>query len=130
MRDFRVRHDQYGARDIEGVYHQERDQRFGGGDWRGAFFQHIREDLDHVESNTFPFGGDQARLARTKYELDELQQKLSQGFYDEQELDEAMGALQVVVQTNRLGARDREILTDDLARMSDFRVRHDQFGAR
>ena len=130
MRDFRLRHDQYGARDIEGVYHQERDQRFGGNDWRARFFQHIREDLDHVESNTFPFGGDQARLARTKYELDELQQKLARGIYDEQELDEAMGALEVVVSSNRLGPRDRQILSDDLTRMRDFRIRHDQFGAR
>jgi len=130
MSDFRVRHDQYGARDIEGLYHQERDQRFAGNNWRATFFEHMREDLDHVESNTFPFGGDQARLGRTKYELDELQQKLAQGVYDEQELDEVMGALQVVVDANRLGPRDRQILTDDLARMRDFRVRHDQYGAR
>jgi hypothetical protein len=130
MSEFRMRHDQYGARDIEGTYHRERDERFGGNDWRTMFFQHIREDLDHVESNTFPFGGDQARLARTKFELDELQEKLARGIYDEQELDEAMGALQVVVSSNRLGPRDRDILTDDLARMRDFRIRHDQFGAR
>lgn len=130
MQDFRVRHDQYGARDVEGVYHRERDQRFSGNDWRATFFQHIREDLDHVESNTFPFGSDSARLARTKFELDELQQKLAQGTYDEQELDEAMGALQVVVSSNRLGVRDRQVLTDDLTRMRDFRIRHDQFGAR
>jgi hypothetical protein len=130
MRDFRMRHDEYGARDIEGVYHRERDQRFGGNDWRARFFQHIREDLDHVESFTFPFGGDQARLARTKFELDELQQKLARGVYDERELDEATEALQVVVSSNRLGPRDREILSDDLARMRDFRIRHEQFGAR
>ena len=130
MRDFRMRHDEYGARDIEGVYHRERDQRFGGNDWRARFFQHIREDLDHVESFAFPFGGDQARLARTKFELDELQQKLARGVYDERELDEATEALQVVVSSNRLGPRDREILSDDLARMRDFRIRHEQFGAR
>jgi hypothetical protein len=130
MADFRIRHDEYGARDIEGVYHRERDQRFDGNDWRARFFQHIREDLDHVESNTFPFGGDQARLSRTKFELDELQDKLARGVYDEQELDEAIGALQVVVSSNRLGPRDRQILSDDLARMRDFRIRHDQFGAR
>jgi hypothetical protein len=55
---------------------------------------------------------------------------LARGVYDEQELDEAMGALQVVVDANRLGPRDRQILTDDLARMRDFRIRHDQYGAR
>jgi uncharacterized protein YfkK (UPF0435 family) len=130
MRDFRVRHDDFGARDVEGVYHREREQRFNGNDWRAMFFQHIREDLDHVDANTFPFGRDEARLGRTKFELDELQQKLAQGVYDERELDEAMGALQMVVSSNRLGVRDREVLTDDLARMREFRMRHEQFGAR
>jgi len=55
---------------------------------------------------------------------------LARGIYDEQELDEAMGALEVVVSSNRLGPRDRQILTEDLTRMRDFRIRHDQFGAR
>jgi hypothetical protein len=130
MRDFRIRHDQYGARDIEGPYHRQRDQRFSGNDWRQRFFEQIREDLDHVASTTFPFGGDQARLSRTKFELDELQEKLSRGFYDEQELDEVIGALEVVLQSNRLGSRDGGILSDDLSRMRDFRIRHDQYGAR
>ena len=130
MRDFRVRHDDFGARDIEGVYHRERAQRFNGNGWRATFFQHIREDLDHVDANTFPYGRDEARLQRTKVQLDELQQKLAQGIYDERELDDAIGALQMVVSSNRLGPADRDVLTDDLARMREFRTRHDQFGAR
>jgi len=130
MRDFRVRHDQYGARDQEGPFHQQRDERFRGDNWCASFYQHIREDLDHVAANTVPFGGDQSRLTRTRFELDELQQKLSRGFYDEQELDEVMGALQVVLRSNRLGPRDFDILSDDLDRMRDFRIRHDQYGAR
>jgi hypothetical protein len=128
LRDFRVRHDEYGARDQEGPYHQERDQSFRGENWRARFFERIREDLDHV--GAFPFGADQARLARTKFELDELQQKLSRGYYDERELDEVIGALQVVLRSNRLANRDRDILNDDLSRMRDFRIRHDQYGAR
>ena len=95
-----------------------------------TFFQHIREDLDHVATNTFPFGGDQARLSRTKFELDELQAKLARGIYDEQELDEVIGALRVVVESNRLGLRDRNILSDDLVRLREFRIRHDEYGAR
>jgi len=130
MRDFRLRHDQYGARDQEGVYHQQREQAIIGANWRALLFQHVREDLDHVAASTFPFGGDQARLARTKYELDELQQKLARGYYDEQELDEVIGALDVVLSSNRLASRDRDVLADDLVRLRDFRVRHDQYGAR
>ena len=36
MQDFRVRHDDFGARDVEGVYHREREQRFRGNDWRSS----------------------------------------------------------------------------------------------
>ena len=57
-------------------------------------------------------------------QLDELQQKLSEGFYDERELDETMGAMQQVVQSNRLAPRDRDILGDDLSRMRDFQPRN------
>jgi hypothetical protein len=136
MRDFRERHEQYGARDTEGAshddgaYHDDRDRWNRGNNFRQMFFQHIREDLEHASAGTFPFGNDQARLGRTKYELDELQQKLSRGFYDERELNEVMGALQAVLASNRLRPRDRDILTEDLGRMRDFRERHEQWGAR
>ena len=112
------------------MYHKQREQAIIGANWRALLFQHVREDLDHVAANTFPFGGDQARLARTKYELDELQQKLARGYYDEQELDEVIGALDVVLSSNRMASRDRDVLADDLVRLRDFRVRHDQYGAR
>jgi len=118
-----------GRPDVD-AYHREREGWFRGNDWRATFFQHIRQDLDHVTSGAFPFTGDRARLARTQMELDELQQKLSQGFYDERELDEVIGAMQAVLQNNRLAGDERAMLTDDLARMRDFRVRHDDYGAR
>jgi hypothetical protein len=41
-----------------------------------------------------------------------------------------MGVLQMVLRSNRLAPRDRDVLNDDLARMRDFRVRHEQYGAR
>ena len=94
------------------------------------FFQRIREDLDHATSGAFPFTGDRARLQRTQMALDELQQKLAKGYYDQRELDETMASLQAVVQGNRLAPRDRAMLTEDLSRMRDFRARHDQYGAR
>ncbi len=130
MQDFRVRHDDYGARADDARFHTDRDRQFSGGDWRANFFQRIRQDLDHASLNTTPFGGDSARLSRTQYELDELQGKLARGYYDERELDEVMSALQAVVDANRLRPGDRDILSDDLGRMRDFRQRHEQYGAR
>ena len=111
-------------------YHQDRDSSFRGNRGRAMFFERIREDLDHATSDAFPFTGDRARLQRTKTDLDELQQKLARGYYDERELDQTMASLQAVVQGNRLAPRDRDMLTDDLSRMRDFRARHDQYGAR
>jgi hypothetical protein len=111
-------------------YYRDRESWFRGDNWRSMFFQRIRQDLDHVTSGAFPFSGDRARLARTQMELDELQAKLARGFYDERELDEVIGAMQTVVSANRMSPRDRDMLTDDLSRLRDFRVRHDDFGAR
>ena len=110
-------------------YHQARDNSYRERG-RAMFFQRIREDLDHATSGAFPFNGDRARLQRTEAQLDELQQKLARGYYDERELDQTMASLQAVVEGNRLAPRDREMLTEDLSRMRDFRARHDQYGAR
>ncbi len=129
LRDFRARHEEYYRRD-EDLYHRDRDDWYRGQNWRGQLFQRVREDLDHVRLATFPAGGDQFRLASTREELDELQSKLAAGRYDERELDDVIGALQRVVQDNRMTARDRDVLADDLNRLRDFHARHDSYGAR
>ena len=112
------------------VYHQGRDDRFRGNDWRQRFFERIREDLDHIQSGAFPFGADQYRIARTRQQLDELQGKLAAGRYDQRELDDVIAAMSRVVRDNRLSNRDRDILSDDLNRLQEFRARHNEYGAR
>jgi hypothetical protein len=129
LRDFRARHEEYYGHD-EDVYHRDRDDWYRGQNWRGQLFERVRQDLDHVQSATFPSGGDRFRLASTRQELDELQSKLAAGHYDEQELDDVIRALQRVVQDNRMTARDRDVLADDLNRLRDFRARHEFYGAR
>ncbi|HTA68516.1 MAG TPA: hypothetical protein VK776_09570 [Bryobacteraceae bacterium] len=112
------------------AYHRDRDERFRGNEWRQRFFERMREDLEHVQSKAFPFGADQYRLERTRQELDELQGKLAAGRYDERELDEVIAAMDRVVRDNRLSRNDRDILTDDLSRLREFRARHNDYGAR
>ena len=131
LRDFRARHDEYGAHfgpNRDGDRRFDNDNR--GDNRRAMFFQRIREDLDRATSSASPYRGDRQRLDRTKYQLDELQIKLARGFYDERELNEVMGSLQRVVDSNRLAPRDRDILTEDLKRLDDFRARHENYGAR
>jgi hypothetical protein len=99
-------------------YHQQnRDQNW----WRGHLFQRVREDLEHVQAVTFPFSPDEYRLSTTKQELNELQGKLDAGRYDQPELDRTIGGLERVLNNNRLSPRDRDMLSDDLMRMREFR---------
>ena len=61
------------------AYYREREAWFRGENWRGHFFERVRQDLEHAESMTFPVSRDEFRIARTKQELDELQGKLAAG---------------------------------------------------
>jgi len=116
--------------DREDGFYRDRDERFRRDDWKQQFFAHVRQDVEHMRSITFPFGADQYRLARTEQELDELQSKLARHQYDERELNDVIDALARVVRDNRLPPRDRDVLSDDLNRMREFRTRHNDWGAR
>jgi hypothetical protein len=110
-------------------YHHDRDDRYrDDSGWRARLFWHVREDLEHVQYATFPIGRDQYRIQRTKQELNELQDKLARGVYDERELDEVIGALQRVVADNRMSPRDRDLLNDDLRRLREYREHHEGWG--
>jgi hypothetical protein len=115
-------------RDRDQGWYQERDTFYRGHEWRAHMFQRVREDLDRVQATTFPGGGDEFRIARTKEELNELQNKLAAGRYDQPELDQVIGAMHRVVASNRLSARDRDVLNDDLNRLRDYREHHENWG--
>jgi hypothetical protein len=111
-------------------WHEERRDWGRGDEWRGRIFERVREDLDHVQAETFAGGGDQFRLGQVRHELDELQSKLATRSYDERELDDVIFALRTVVRDNRMSPRDRDLLADDLERLRDFREHHESYGAR
>ena len=111
-------------------YHRDRDDYYRGDQWRARMFDRIRDDLNHVQTTWFSGGGDQYRLDRAKQELNELQTAMAEHRYNERALDDVVAAMQRVVSDNRLSDRDRSILNDDLARLRQFRERHDEWGAR
>ncbi len=110
-------------------YHSEREDAFQGGDWRRHLFARIREDLDHVQTVSFP-GGDQYRVERARQELNQLQDMQDRGRYNQRQLDDVLMALGKVVADNRLVGRDREVLNDDIKRLQDFRVNFRDYGVR
>ena len=107
-------------------WYQQRQERFRGEQWRAHLFAHVREDLDHVQTTTFP-GRDEFRLERAKHELDDLQANLASGRYEEPKLDEVIHIIQRVAADNRLSPRDRDILNDDLQRLRDYRAHHEHW---
>jgi hypothetical protein len=111
-------------------YHRDRDDYFRGDQWRARMFDRVRDDLNHVQTTWFTGSGDQYRIDRAKQELNELQTAMAEHRYNERALDDVVNAMQRVVADNRLSDRDRSILNDDLARLRQFRERHDEWGAR
>jgi hypothetical protein len=109
----------------EDRYHRAGDR--GDQWWKGRMFERVRDDLDHVQSVTFPFSADQYRLNKVKQELNELQAKYAENRYDQPELDDVISAMQRVVSDNHLSGRDREMLNDDLNRLRSFREHHDGY---
>jgi hypothetical protein len=106
------------------AWYQNRDQFYKGEGWKMRMFDRVREDVIRVQQVTFS-SGDEYRLSKTIEELNDLQSKLTASTYDEPELDRAIAGLGRVVADNRLSPRDRDILTDDLSRMRDYRAHHE-----
>ena len=103
-------------------FYREREDYFGGREWRGQLFARVRRDLDYVSRYTFR-GDDRYRLDGTYHELDELQSDYASGRWDRRSLDDVIQSLDPVVHDNRLAPRDREILRDDMNRLRDLRDR-------
>jgi hypothetical protein len=106
------------------AYHSDRDAYFHEQQWRGHLFERVKDDVAHVREVTWPSGGDQYRLDRTVDQLNQLQSKLADHVYDERDLDDVIGVLSRVVSDNRMAPRDRDMLTDDLSRLRDYREHH------
>lgn len=107
-------------------WYHNRDSFFRGNEWKMHLFDRVRDDLNHVESDTFK-GSDRARIDHTKMELNELQAKLASHRYDQPQLDEVIGGLQMVMADNRLRPDDRNMLNDDLSRLRDYREHHENW---
>src|SRR5258708_16250503 len=92
--------------------------------WRGRMFERVRDDLDHVQSVTFPFSADQYRLNRVKQELNELQAKLAENRYDHPELDDVISAMHRVVSDNHLSGLHPDLFNADLNPFRAFPAHH------
>ena len=112
-------------RDNDSFYHT-REGFYSGDSWKMHLFDRVRADLDHVQRVAFE-GSDEYRIVRTEEQVAELQSKMAEGRYDQPELEDVIASLGRVLADNRLSPRDRDILSDDMSRVRDYRDHHDNW---
>jgi hypothetical protein len=105
-------------------YGYDRDSRryrnesgYGGSPVERAMY-----DLNQVSSYGYRDRGDMRRVNKAREELREFQNKWARGRFDKGELDDAIGAIQHVVNSNWISPRDASMLQEDLYRLREFRA--------
>lgn len=93
-----------------------------------ALIDRVHEDLNHAYGVWHFSDSDRDRLNNAEKQLREFAQKWDKGKFDKGELDDAVGAIQHVLDNNKLPADGRDALSDDvtqLRRMRDAYDRHE-----
>ena len=116
-----------GANVIAQDWHHDREERYRDEHWRGHVFVDVRSDLEHIWSADRAKEKERRRLDKTKEELTDLQSKLERGRFDEGELNDVIDSIRKSANDDRLSSGDRDVLTDDLNRLQDYRANHEHW---
>ncbi len=109
-------------------WYHEREMHFHGEEWRAHLFEHVRFDLEHVNSAIFAAPRERRRLETTRHELTDLQVQLqSGGHYNPRELNDVIDSMVKSSNDQRLSPRDREVLADDTNKLRDYREHHEHW---
>jgi hypothetical protein len=91
--------------------------------WRLHLFAHVREDLEHVWSGVAK-DKELERLTKTEDELTKMQADLDETRWDNGLLNDVIDSIAKSSNDDRLKARDRTVLADDLRRLKEFQNQH------
>jgi hypothetical protein len=105
-------------------YHQ-REERYRGEGWRSHLFTEVRSDLDHVWSG-HAADKERERLQKTEEELTKMQADLDHGRWDNGILNDVIDSITKSSNDDRLAARDRGVLSDDVKRLKEFQNEHNR----
>ncbi len=108
-------------------WYHDRDARYQGDAWRAQVFEGVRADLDHIYTVGAASDKEKRRMEKTKEELTALQAKLDQGVFDNGTLNDVIDSLRKSADDKRLGPRDREVISDDSARLHDYQKNHNHW---
>src|SRR5271163_1917262 len=108
-------------------WYHDRESRYQGDQWRPQVFTQVQTDLEHVWSARNASEKENARLERTKEELTKMQGDLDQGRFDNGLLNDVIDSIKKSSDDQRLSPRDRAVLSDDLVRLHDYQLNHNQW---
>jgi hypothetical protein len=91
--------------------------------WRLHLFAHVKEDLDHVWAGVAR-DKELERLTKTEDELTKMQADLDETRWDNGLLNDVIDSIAKSANDDRLKARDRSVLADDLRRLKAFQDQH------
>ena len=95
-----------------------------------ALVDRVHDDLNHAYGVWHFSDADRDRLNHAEKELREFAEHWSKARFDKGNLDDAISAIQHVLDNNRLPPRDRDALSDDIARLRRMReaYQHHEIG--
>ena len=102
-------------------YDYQNQQRF---DHRDRMFDRVFSDLNRAENLNSADRGDRWRIERARREVSDFQQAWNNGNFDQRELNQAIYAMQNLVNTASLDYQTRSDLRADLQQMRMIRERH------
>ena len=91
-----------------------------------ALIDRVHDDLNRAYGVWHFSGSDRDRLNHAEKQLREFAGKWSQGKFDKSDLDDAIESIQHVLDSNRLPDRDRDALSDDVARLRRMREAYEK----
>lgn len=88
-------------------------------------FDRIRNDLDHAHTGLMPgvFNPERSRVALARKKAEDCRRAIDDGQYDRRLFDEAVDAVQKVIDLNRLSDKTRNFLVDDVTQLRTLQVR-------
>ena len=87
-----------------------------------SLFDRVQRHLDRAASNSYQNSGSRRRLDSARREIWDFQRRWSEGRFDKCQLDQAIGSVHRVVESDGLDYRDRRVLQDDVMQMRAFRA--------
>ncbi|MBV8818188.1 MAG: hypothetical protein JO022_07505 [Acidobacteriaceae bacterium] len=91
-----------------------------------ALVDRVHSDLDHAYNAWHFTGGDRNRLNKAEKELRDFASKWDRGKFDKGELDDAISAVQHVLDNNHLPEMDRNALSADATELRNMREAYDR----